>query len=359
MDFILKEFLSEQYHPRVDTFLKNELDMCDSITINSELLSRSCIQSIIKDYGITINGELLKKCNVSIEKNDLVSIKIPNKFIKSDRTECCDIDLNIVYEDNDIIVVNKHAGLVVHPGVKNEFGTLVDALYFRNIKSTNNNQGQDFEGCADDQTVFPKLAHRIDKDTTGLVVAAKNPEAYEGLVEQFANRTAKRFYYGLVWGVPGKKSDSIVSNFGRDAKNRIKMAVLSDQQNGKNAITHYFVKESFQINLNNSDCLQLSLVKCNIETGRTHQIRVHMNYIGHSVVGDSIYSSKKDLEMNDSLSSWLTVDISRQMLHAYNLEIVHPITKDKMKFSAEVPEDMKNLYQKLKMMSSIIEKKLK
>lgn len=274
------------------------------ISSSFEDVSRSRIQKWIEDGNVLVNDEKVKS-NYKLRLNDVVSCEIPEAEDMSLEAE--DIPLDIVYEDHDILVVNKPRGMVVHPAVGNLKGTLVNALLFH---------------CTDLSGINgvnrPGIVHRIDKDTSGLMVVAKNDKAHVDLSEQLKEKTVSRKYYALVHGVLEHDLCTIDAPIGRDEKDRQKMAVTA--KNSRNAKTHVRVVERFK---------DATLVECVLETGRTHQIRVHMEYIKHPLVGDPKYSYRS------------TPDCGGQLLHAHELTLVHPITKEKMIFKADMPLIMK------------------
>jgi 23S rRNA pseudouridine1911/1915/1917 synthase len=243
------------------------------------------------------------------------------------------ISLDIVYEDEDLLVINKSPNMVVHPAAGNHDGTLVNALLAY--------CGEQLSGIGGVKR--PGIVHRLDKETSGLMVVAKNDAAHQGLSQQLSSRTLKRVYQAIVWGSISPSSGRIATNIGRSKTNRKKMAVLPS--GGKEAVTDYKKLESFG--------LLASLVECRLETGRTHQIRVHMAHLQHWLVGDPVYgrgSVEKFLRLNkvDSALSAALLDFPRQALHAAALEFIHPISENKVSLTAELPEDMKNLLRVLK-----------
>lgn len=228
------------------------------------------------------------------------------------------IELDVLYEDDDLIVVNKPAGLVVHPGAGNYTGTLVNALLYHCKDSLSGVGG----------VLRPGIVHRIDKDTSGVLVVAKNDFAHIHLADQFAKHTIERVYHTFVWGVMKKKEDVISSLIGRSSSNRQKMAVVT--QGGKHAVTHYECLDSYPK-------APASYVKCVLETGRTHQIRVHLSSLGHSLIGDSVYGIVP--KMADARLRFF----ARQALHAGFLSFVHPKTGERLSFEAPMPQDMQDL----------------
>ena len=243
-----------------------------------------------------------------------------------------DIPLDIVYEDNDLMVVNKPAGLVVHPGCGNYHGTLVNAIAWHLKDNPKYDPNDPQVG----------LVHRIDKDTSGLLVVAKTPDAKTHLGLQFYNKTTKRKYNALVWGVVENNEGTIEGNIGRNPKDRMQMAVLSDPAQGKHAVTHYRVLERLGY---------VTLVECVLETGRTHQIRVHMKHIGHTLFNDERYGGNEILKGTHFSKYKQFVNncfetCPRQALHAMTLGFVHPRTGEEMFFTSPLPEDMTNLIDK-------------
>lgn len=243
------------------------------------------------------------------------------------------IDLDIVYEDRDLLVINKSARMVVHPAAGNHDGTLVNALLAH--------CGDQLSGVGGVRR--PGIVHRLDKETSGLMVVAKNDAAHQGLSQQLSSRKLKRVYQAIVWGAVSPPSGKITTQIGRSKTNRKKMAVID--KGGKEAITDYKKLESFG--------LIASLVECRLQTGRTHQIRVHMAHIKHWLVGDPVYgrgSAEKFLRLNKAgvaLSAAL-LDFQRQALHAASLEFIHPISETRISLTAALPEDMQNLLRILK-----------
>lgn len=283
------EFQIEQKSGRVDKYLTTELDT----------MSRSKVQNLIADGYVFVNGETIK-ANYKLETGDKVEVFVPEP--EAVDVEAEDIPLDIIYEDKDIVLINKAQGMVVHPGAGNPNGTLVNALLFH-IKDLSGINGE----------IRPGIVHRLDKDTSGILMVAKNDEAHVNLSEQLQNRTVKRKYWALVHGVLPHEHGTINAPIGRDPKDRQKFTVI---KGGKEAISHFRVLERIQ---------KFSLMEVSLETGRTHQIRVHLNYIDHPVAGDKIYGPKKSLEGNG------------QFLHARMLEFTHPRTGETMSFEAELP----------------------
>ncbi|SFA88149.1 RluA family pseudouridine synthase [Clostridium frigidicarnis] len=286
-------FLIEQNNVgiRIDKFLNEKI----------EDKSRSFIQGLIDDNQVLVNEKNVKS-NYKLRLEDKVVVNIPEP--KELWVEPEDIPLDILYEDSDVIVVNKPQGMVVHPAAGVYNGTLVNALL---------NHCKDLSGI--NGVIRPGIVHRIDKDTSGVLVIAKNDYAHNKLSEQFKAHSMKREYYALVEGIIKDEEGIIETNLGRHPTDRIKFAVVS---NGKHAITHYKVIERFKT---------ATLVKCNLETGRTHQIRIHMAYIGHPLIGDSVYGYKKQ-----------RFKATGQLLHAKVLGFIHPTKNEFIEFESPLPE---------------------
>ncbi|MCI9284881.1 MAG: RluA family pseudouridine synthase [Muribaculaceae bacterium] len=290
--------------------------------------SRNRVQQAAEAGCILVNGKAVKS-NYRIKPFDVVQIVMDRPRYELEII-AEDIPLDIVYEDDTVLVVNKPAGLVVHPGHGNYSGTLVNALAWH------------FRDNPDYDVSDPRLGlvHRIDKDTSGLLVVAKTPDAKTHLGKQFFNKTTKREYNALVWGIPAPPAGRIEGSIGRDMRDRLKMAVVPDDSpTGKHAVTHYEVIEPLG---------HVSLVKCVLETGRTHQIRVHMTHIGHPLFSDIRYGGDKILRGERSGSYQKFVNncfdtCPRQALHARTLGFVHPKTGEEMFFSAPIPPDMEAL----------------
>lgn len=292
--------------------------------------SRVKIQKFIKSgFVLDANEEVVADQNMSVKVGDEYVLNIPEEKEKS-FVEPENIPLDILYEDEDIIIINKPAGMVVHRGAGVNSGTLVNALlYHCNGKLSSIGADVGRQG----------IVHRLDKDTSGAMMACKTDKAHLEMYKQFANHSVKREYYALLWGMPNPVSGRIEKNIARNPRARQEMTVVVDA--GKPAITNYETLEVFS----GAKFKPLSLVKCQLETGRTHQIRVHMASIGVPILGDSIYGnpSRHITQIEDEEVRNLVRNISRQMLHSKNIEFVHPITKEKMKFSTSLPQDMKDV----------------
>jgi 23S rRNA pseudouridine1911/1915/1917 synthase len=277
--------------------------------------TRSYIKTLIESGKITVNGKS-EKAGYSLKKNDEIFVEEIEPVKLEVKPE--NISLDIIYEDSDIIVVNKPKGMVVHPGNGNYNGTLVNALIYSHGNSLSQING----------VIRPGIVHRIDKDTTGILVVAKNDNAHKRLYEQFKVHSIKREYVALVKGIITEDTLDIDLPIGRNLKDRKKMAVT--QKNSRNAVTHITVLER----LYNSN---VTYVKARLETGRTHQIRVHMAYIGHPLIGDTTYSKSNS-----------KIKVEGQVLHAMTLGFIHPTTNKYMEFHQDVPEDFNKLLETLR-----------
>ena len=270
------------------------------ISLNSEF-SRTDIKKLIENHAVFVNGISVRKPNFTVNEND--DILITDIIQKKINAISENIEINVIYEDEDIIVVNKKSGMVVHPAPGHHSGTLVNALLYK------------FKDLSDiNGSIRPGIVHRIDKDTSGLLVVAKNNDAHRFLAEQLKEHKVERTYLAWVEGRILNKITHLKLPIGRDSKNRQKMAV--QKYNSKKAITHVYVEKILE---------KKTLVKCELETGRTHQIRVHLSYIKHPIVGDPVYGKK--------------IDNFGQRLHAYKLKLIHPRTKKEMEFSVNPPKE--------------------
>ena len=309
---------------RIDKFLQDRL-------FNS---TRSKIQKALKSSVILVNGDTVKP-NYKINPGDSITGTIPKKRDPSSTVIAENIPLDIVYEDDDVMVVNKPAGMVVHPGVSNYSGTLVNALryYFEN---------QELPVMKGNDVDRPGIVHRIDKYTTGLLLIAKNDLSMTKLAKQFFDHSIEREYLALVWGYFDEKEGAIDRNVGRSLKDRKVMTTFDEDEGSKKAITHYKVLE---------DLYYVSLVSCRLETGRTHQIRVHMKYLGNPVFNDDIYGGDKIVKGTVFTKYRQFVQNTFKMipgfaLHAHTLGFVHPSTGKKMTFELELPNDFSNVLDK-------------
>jgi 23S rRNA pseudouridine1911/1915/1917 synthase len=289
--------------------------------------SRSYLKTLIEKNFITVNNQSVKS-GYSLKVNDTISMNLPEPEPSPIIAEA--ISLDIIYEDGDIMVINKPAGLIVHPGAGNKCGTLVNALlyYCKDLSGING-------------MLRPGIVHRLDKNTSGLLVVAKHDKSHLELSRQFETKSIRRTYDAIVWGVPGENEGKIVSQIGRSLRDRKKMTVL--KESGREAITNFKVIENYTY---------LSSLEVTLQTGRTHQIRVHLNFINHPVFGDPDYNGRKS-QINrlppylQKRGMLLLKQINRQALHARQLELIHPITGEKMRFESPLPEDMMNLHNKI------------
>ena len=300
---------------RVDKYLMNKV----------ENATRSRIQKSAKDGNIFVN-DIIVKSNYKVKANDVVTVLFehpPYEMLLTPE----DLPIDIVYEDDALLVVNKAAGMVVHPGHGNYNGTLINALAFH------------FDNLPNNSSDRPGLVHRIDKDTTGLLVVAKTEEAMAHLSKQFFNKTTEREYVAIAWGAMKEEHGTIEGHIGRHPKNRLQNTVYlhqDDLDKGKPAVTHYKVLEHLGY---------VTLVSCKLETGRTHQIRVHMKHIGHTLFNDERYGGSAILKGTTFSKYKQFVDncfkvLPRQALHAKTLGFIHPTTNEFMRFEAPIPEDM-------------------
>ncbi|NRF91750.1 RluA family pseudouridine synthase [Paenibacillus frigoriresistens] len=295
--------VEEQYaNERIDKFITEALE---------EDVSRTLVQQWVKDGHVKVNGKTIKP-NYKLSEQDVISLRIPEPQGVELAAE--NIPLNVVYEDADVIVINKQRGLVVHPAPGHYSGTLVNALMFH-CKDLSGINGE----------LRPGIVHRIDKDTSGLIMSAKNDKAHASLAEQLKAHTVNRKYIALVHGNLQHDQGTIDAPIGRDSNDR-KMYTVTEK-NSKQAVTHFVVIERFG---------DFTLVELKLETGRTHQIRVHMKFIGHPLVGDPMYGKSKGMLMDG------------QALHAAILGFKHPRTEEWLQFEAPIPADMENLLQTIR-----------
>ena len=297
-------FVAEEAYKRLDAFLAEQ----------TEEFTRSRLKKLIEDGQVCVNGETVKKAGEGVKRGDEVLVVVPDAVEYSARAE--NIPVDIVYQDGDIAVVNKAQGMTVHAGNGNAEGTLVNALLYA-LDSLSGIGG----------VLRPGIVHRIDKDTSGLLVVAKNDRAHASLAKQIAEKSAHRVYYALLEGCVKEESGRIVTDIGRHPTERLKMAVLRDGE-GKIAVTDFQVAARF-----GSD---YTLCKFILQTGRTHQIRVHAKHMGHPVVGDPVYGYKKQ-----------KFSLNGQALHAYELELTHPTSGERMCFNAPLPPYFRELLDKL------------
>ena len=308
---------------RVDKFLMNMI----------ENTTRNKIQQAAENGSILVN-DVAVKSNYKVKAGDVVRLVLAHPTYEQLLTPE-NIPLDIVYEDDQLLVINKPAGMVVHPGHGNYSGTLVNALAYH------------FENLPMNSSERPGLVHRIDKDTTGLLVVAKTEHAMAYLTKQFAEKTSEREYIALVWGNIEEDEGTVEGNIGRHDTNRMRMAVHESDEKGKHAVTHYKVLERFGY---------VTLVSCQLETGRTHQIRVHMKHIGHTLFNDERYGGDSILKGTTFTKYKQFVDncfkvLPRQALHAKTLGFEHPITKEFLRFDTPIPQDLQECIEKWRVYS--------
>ena len=295
MSFEIK--VESEEEKRIDSFLAEELD-----------LSRNKIQKLVKQKLVKVNGKEISN-NYLVKMGD--SIFVDDDLNYDISVEAMDIPIDVIYEDDDLLVINKASGMVVHPAPGHYTGTLVNALLYR------------FQ-LSNKDSIRPGIVHRLDKDTSGVMLVAKNDKTHDALSKMIANKEVERHYLAIVDGVIKHDTGTIDAPIGRDANNRQKMAVTD--VHGKDAITHFRVLETFSNH---------TLVECILETGRTHQIRVHMAYIGHPVSNDPMYGYGKSTEFG-------------QMLHSKSIRFIHPVTKEELFFEVEPPKEFLEFLEKLR-----------
>ena len=305
------------------------------LTENINDFTRSYLKKLITDKQVKINGSVNVLPSAKVKYNDQISINLIEKNIQTIAPK--KIKLEIIYEDKDIMVINKPKGMVVHPGAGNYENTLVNALLFKYKKTLSDLNGK----------LRPGIVHRIDKETSGLLVVAKNNFAHAHLGSQFSNHSIRRKYICLSWGVVRPLDGKIITLIKRDQKNR-KLMTVSDIS-GKKAITNYKTLKVFNI----KDIPKISLIECELETGRTHQIRVHLKYKRTSLLGDKHYGKKKIgfKKINSDFFTKLN-KLSGQALHAKTLEFSHPTTKKWMSFNSDLPDGFKKILNLLEKLSS-------
>ncbi|WP_425289609.1 RluA family pseudouridine synthase [Spiroplasma endosymbiont of Nebria brevicollis] len=301
---VIKIIYHETSSIRLDKYLTSVLEQYH--------YSRSFIQTLIANEQVTINDKIVLGAKTSLKLNDEITITI--KATAPSSLQATEIAFETVYEDDDVIVINKPNNLVVHPGVGNWDNTLVNGLLFQSKIDANDNN------------LRPGIVHRIDKQTTGLLIVAKNNISHNQLAQQLKNHEIKRIYIALVHGTIKSRSGTIKAPIARSTSNRLKMMV--NEQNSKVAITHFGVLERFK---------NYTLVQCQLETGRTHQIRVHFEWISHPIVNDPLYSKFKVESVNIG-----------QYLHAKEISFIHPTTKQEMTFDCKLPDFFENKLQLLR-----------
>jgi len=315
---------TEENNQRVDSFINNK----------EKSLSRTRIKNLILKKNLKLNNQILISPSKKVSTGDQLSLKIPEPKLASIKPY--NFKLNIIYEDKDILIINKPAGIVIHPGAGNYDNTIVNALM--------NYCGGNLSNIGDE--LRPGIVHRLDKDTSGLIVIAKNNFAHENLSIQFNKHSIKRVYQLLIWGKLRPRTGTIKTLIKRSTKNRQLMEVGSTK--GKIAITNYKTLEVFE----NNKTPTLSLVECKLETGRTHQIRVHMSYKGNNILGDKKYKKKfKKFKNIDSKLENLLLKLDRQFLHAKTLRFTHPVNGKKIEFSSFLPQELENVLKTLRKLS--------
>ena len=312
---------SEDHNLRVDVFVNKK----------ESTLSRTRIKNLILKGKLKLNGKVINSPSHKVLKGDKINLKIPEP--KKASLKPFDFKLNIVYEDDDLLVINKPAGIIMHPGAGNYDNTIVNALMHY--------CGENLSNIGDE--LRPGIVHRIDKDTSGLIVVAKNNETHENLSRQFNKHTINRIYQLMIWGKLRPQSGKIETLITRSSSNRQLMEVGITK--GKKAITNYKTLEIFE----NNKTPTLSLVECKLETGRTHQIRVHMSYKGNNILGDNKYKKKfkklKNIDINLEKSLY---KLNRQFLHAKTLGFTHPKSGKELEFSSILPQDLENILKMLR-----------
>ena len=306
---------------RLDTFIAESI----------KDISRTKVKELIERDLITVNRQPAKKASYKISPRDMITVRIP-RYVPLE-VEAENIPLKVIYEDNDLIVINKQPGLVVHPAVGNRTGTLVNALAHR--CTTLSNVGGEYR---------PGIVHRLDKDTSGAIIAAKNNHAHNIMARKFENRKIEKFYTALVWGVFKEPKGVTTKYIGRHKSDRQRYAAYDDERFGKHAETRWDVLEAFEF---------VSLVKVQIMTGRTHQIRVHLSDLGHPVIGDEMYGGKTQKlgglsPRHRKIAIHLLDMIDRQALHCSEMRFDHPISREPLTVTAPLPDDMNLLVEHLR-----------
>lgn len=299
-------------------------------------LSRARLQSLIDAGEVSVNDTIVTTSSFKVKAGDVIGLVVPPPVDATPHAE--KIPLDIVYEDDDLLVINKAAGLVVHPGAGNTGGTLVNALLYHCKESLSGIGG----------VLRPGIVHRLDKETSGLMVAAKNDRAHKGLSAQLADRSLSRSYLAFVWRVPMLPKGAVDAPIGRHPTNRLKMAVRPLNATGaRNAVTHWRREESY--------AQTIALMRCDLETGRTHQIRVHMQHAGHPLLGDPFYGLPMQEQLSllkktkaDERALAAISGFPRQALHAADIRFIHPVSGEEMAFSAALPDDLQSLYSIVK-----------
>ena len=324
----IKTFSVEEIgnNPRLDKFLAAKFND----------ITRTQIKKIIISKNLSINNKIVSSPSQKVRIGDKISFSISenkNEYIKPEK-----IKIDIVYEDNDLIVLDKPSGIVVHPGAGNKSGTLVNGLVYHYNKNLSDLNG----------IYRPGIVHRIDKETSGLIVVAKNNFSHAKLAKQFSDHTIKRKYLALIWGVLRPLKGKIITLISRSKKNRQLMAV--SEISGKKAITNYKTLKVFA----NDEIPKISLVECVLETGRTHQIRVHLSHKGNGLIGDKKYGKQKKMKfkkINKKVEEVLK-SFNRQALHAQNLGFTHPSKNRQIEFGSKLPQDFKKILDILKKLTN-------
>ena len=310
---------------------ENNLRVDVFINMREKVISRTRIKNLILKEKLKLNDQIINSPSKKVCTDDKITLQIPEPEEAS--LKPYDFKLEIIHEDKDLLVINKPAGIIMHPGAGNHDKTIVNALMHYNKES--------LSSIGDE--LRPGIVHRIDKDTSGLVVIAKNNETHENLSNQFSKHTITRVYQLLIWGKLRPSSGTIDTFITRSSKNRQMMEVSNSK--GKRAITNYKTIEVFE----NDKTPTLSLVECKLETGRTHQIRVHMTHMGNSIMGDGKYKKKyKKLKNIDTNLENLIYKLDRQFLHAKILGFIHPKTNKEIIFSSILPQELENIIKLLR-----------
>jgi 23S rRNA pseudouridine1911/1915/1917 synthase len=327
----MSEFGDQEEDDAAQSFAVENAGRLDKVLsdLAGDGVSRSRLKNLIVDGQVTLNGKVCDDASRKVGPGDVVQLTIPDAIEALPQPE--NIPLDVVYEDDDMLVINKAVGMVVHPGAGNQNGTLVSALLYH--------CGDSLSGIGGVKR--PGIVHRLDKDTSGLMVVAKNDRAHSGLSEQLVDRSLSRIYQALVWKMPTPIKGKIIAPIGRHQQSRIKMSVRSNTM-GREAITHYKREETFHDSI--------SLVTCRLETGRTHQIRVHMSHIGHPLLGDQTYGLPAQEQRSllnragyEEEAKLAILTFPRQALHAAGIMFIHPVSGEEMEFETELPEDLRDL----------------
>ncbi len=321
INFIVKE---DDNNKRVDMILAN----------HDKSLSRTRVKNLILDSKLKINERIVQDPSIKTKLNDKIELEIVEP--KKQSLKPYDFKLNIIYEDEDLIVIDKPSGISMHPGAGNYDNTIVNALM--------NYDSKNLSDIGDE--LRPGIVHRIDKDTSGLIVIAKNNSTHEKLSIQFSKHTITRVYQTLIWGKLRPQKGTIETLITRSSKNRQMMEVSSSK--GKKAITHYETLELFE----NDKVPTFSFIQCKLETGRTHQIRVHMSHKGNNILGDKKYKKKfkKFKNIDEGLNNKIS-NLERQFLHANQLGFDHPRTEERLEFSSNIPKELSDILKKLRKLS--------